>query len=60
MTERKAGDGVSDAELIRQVGEQTDSELEQQDFFARETEGTVTETEAAKADADEAAGRDSS
>jgi hypothetical protein len=58
MAERKAGEGISDEELIHQVAEQTDSELEQKDFFRRETDGTVTETEAAKADADEAGGRD--
>jgi hypothetical protein len=53
MAERKAGEGLSDDELIRQVGEQTDSELEQKDFFAREADGTLTDTEAAKADADD-------
>ena len=57
MAERKAGDGVTDEEMVRQVGEQTDSELEQQDFFERESDGTVTDTEAAQADADEAQGQ---
>lgn len=27
MAERKAGEGISDEELIHQIGEQTDSEL---------------------------------
>jgi hypothetical protein len=48
-----AGEGVSDEEMVRQVGEQTDSEHEQADVFERETDGASTETEAAKADADE-------
>jgi hypothetical protein len=57
MAERKAaGDGVSDDELVEQVSEQTDSELAQKDYFEREADGTVGETEAAKADADEARG----
>ena len=57
MAEHKtAGEGVSDEELVAQVGEQTDSELEQKDYFEREADGTVSDTEAAKADADEASG----
>jgi hypothetical protein len=51
-----AGEGVTDKEMIEQVGEQTDSELEQKDYFEREAQGTVSDTEAAKADADEASG----
>lgn len=54
--ERPAGEGLSDEEMARQVSEQTSSELAQQDFFEREADGTVTDTEAAKADADEVAG----
>jgi protease I len=54
--EKKAGDGVSDEELVEQVANQTDSEHEQQDYFERESDGTVTDTEAAKADADDARG----
>lgn len=57
MAEQKAaGDGVSDDELVEQVSGQTDSELAQKDYFEREADGAVGETEAAKADADEAAG----
>ncbi|HEY2299693.1 MAG TPA: hypothetical protein VGH43_18315 [Jatrophihabitans sp.] len=58
MAEKKAaGDGVNDDELVEQVTGQTDSELEQQDYFEREADGAVGDTEAAKSDADEARGR---
>jgi hypothetical protein len=53
-TEKQAGDGVTDEQLVEQVANQTDSEHEQQDWFERESDGTVTDTEAAEADADEA------
>jgi hypothetical protein len=52
--QRQAGEGVSDEEMARQVAAQTDSEHQQRDFFERESDGTVTDTEAAEADADEA------
>jgi len=57
MTEKEttAGEGLSDEEMVRQVSQQTSSELDQKDFFEREADGTVTDTEAAKADADEVA-----
>ena len=45
----------SDEEMVAQVNRQTDSELQQKDFFERESDGTTTDTEAAEADADEAA-----
>lgn len=51
--ETAAGEGLSDEEMVRQVASQTDSELEQKDYFERESDGTVTDTEAAKADGDE-------
>jgi protease I len=54
--ETTAGEGVTDEELVQQVADQTDSELEQKDYFERESDGIVSETEAAKADADEAGG----
>jgi hypothetical protein len=54
-TER-AGEGVSDEEMIEQVAEQTDSQHQQADVFKREADGTTTDTEAAKADADELEG----
>lgn len=52
----KAGAGLTDDEMVEQVTKQTDSELEQKDYFEREADGTVGDTEAAKADADEASG----
>jgi hypothetical protein len=54
--EKPAGEGVTDEEMVRQVAEQTDSELDQKGYFERESDGAVSETEAAKADADEARG----
>lgn len=51
-----AGEGLSDEEMVRQVGAQTDSQHQQADVFEREADGTTTDTEAAKADADELAG----
>lgn len=52
-TTRPAGQGLDDQELAEQVGEQTDSNLEVGGVFERESEGAATETEAAKASADE-------
>lgn len=51
-----AGAGLSDEEMARQVARQTDSELDQKDYFEREKDGAVSDTEAAKADADDASG----
>jgi hypothetical protein len=59
MAEQKqAGEGLSDDEMVKQVAQQTDSELDQKDWFERESGGTLTDTEAAKADADEVSGKD--
>jgi hypothetical protein len=52
----QAGEGLTDEEMVEQVTGQTDSELEWKDVFEREADGATTETEAAKADADELAG----
>jgi hypothetical protein len=52
----EAGAGLTDEEMVEQVSNQTSSELDQQDFFEREKDGAVGETEAAKVDADEASG----
>lgn len=52
-TTRPAGEGVDERELAEQVGEQTDSNLEVEDVFEREADGAATETEAAKATADD-------
>ena len=50
-----AGEGVTDDEMVEQVSRQTDSEHQQADVFERESDGTLTDTEASKADADELA-----
>lgn len=54
--ETPAGEGLTDEEMVKQVSTQTDSELQQKDYFEREQGGTVSDTEAAKAGADEARG----
>jgi hypothetical protein len=53
---RQAGEGLSDEEMARQVAGQTSSDLDHADVFQREADGTTTDTEAAKASADELAG----
>lgn len=50
---KAAGEGVSDEEMVEQVGEQTSSDLKWADVSKREADGTTTDTELAKADADE-------
>jgi large subunit ribosomal protein L4 len=52
-TTTPAGEGVPDDELAEEVAEQTSSDLAVEPLFTREAEGTTTDTEAAKADADE-------
>jgi hypothetical protein len=52
----RAGEDLSDQEMVEQVNQQTDSEHQQADVFEREADGTVTDTEAAKATGDELAG----
>jgi hypothetical protein len=52
-TTKPAGAGLSDQEMAEQVGEQTDSNAQVQDFFEREADGATTDTAAAKATADE-------
>ncbi len=54
-TTKPAGEGVSDAELAEQVGEQTSSDLKAEDVFERESGGAATDTEVAKAEADDLA-----
>ena len=54
-TTQPAGEGVSDAELAEQVGEQTDSDLEVEGAFEREADGAASDTEIAKASGDELA-----
>jgi protease I len=50
---RPAGKGVDDEQLSEQVAEQTDSNLEVEGAFERESGGAATDTEAAKARGDE-------
>lgn len=52
----RAGEGLSDDEMAEQVAGQTSSDLKEADVFKREADGATTETEAAKADADELRG----
>ncbi len=52
-----AGAGVSDDEFAKEVAEQTSSDLEVEDTFEREADGTATDTEAAKATGDELEGQ---
>ena len=54
-TTRPAGEGVDDKELAEQVAESTSSDLEVEGAFEREADGAASETEAAKADADDLA-----
>ncbi len=53
---RPAGEGLTDEEMAEQVAGQTASDLKNADVFERESDGASTETEAAKASADELAG----
>ena len=50
---KPAGEGLTDQEMVEQVQNATDSEHDQADVFEREQDGATTDTEAAKADADE-------
>lgn len=51
-----AGEGLSDEEMVRQVAEQTASDLKYRDVFERESDGATTDVEAAKATGEELAG----
>jgi hypothetical protein len=51
-----AGEGLSDEEMAQQVADQTPAEERYKDVFEREADGTLTDTEAAKATGDELAG----
>ncbi|MDQ2796412.1 MAG: hypothetical protein M3Y06_04520 [Actinomycetota bacterium] len=52
----QAGEGVSDEQMSKQVADQTSSDIEWADVSKREQDGTTTDTELAKADADELEG----
>ena len=55
-TTRPAGEGVDDQEFSSEVGDQTSSDLRTEQVFENEKDGTYTDTEVAKADADELGG----
>jgi hypothetical protein len=48
-----AGEGVDDKGMAEQVAGQTSSDLEVEEAFERESGGTSSDTEAAKADGDD-------
>ncbi|MCM3882558.1 type 1 glutamine amidotransferase domain-containing protein [Frankia sp. R82] len=52
-TTRPAGAGLGDDELARQVAGQTSGDRQAADVFARESAGTTSDTEAARAGADD-------
>lgn len=54
-TTRPAGDGVSDAEFTREVADSTSNDLKAEDVFEQEADGASSDTEAAKATANELA-----
>lgn len=45
-----AGAGVSDDDMTREVADQTAPDLDAEDVFERESDGTSTDKEAAKTD----------
>ena len=55
-TTRPAGEGVDDQEMAQEVADATSSDLKTEQVFENESESTYTDTEAAKADADELGG----
>jgi protease I len=50
---RPAGAGLSDAEAAAEVARQTSSDMNVEDVFEREADGTATDTPAAELSADE-------
>jgi hypothetical protein len=52
----EAGEGLTDEQLRDEVASQTSTDLKHADVFEREARGASTDTEAAKASADELAG----
>ncbi len=50
-TTQPAGAGVSDEEMARKVAEETSPDLDAEDVFERESEGTDTDKPVAEADA---------
>lgn len=54
----EAGENLTDEQMAQQVADQTPREERYADVFKREADGAATDTEAAKASADELAGGD--
>lgn len=54
-TTKPAGEGVSDQEFTDEVASSTSQDLKVEDVFERESDGAASDTEAAKADADDLA-----
>lgn len=54
-TTKPAGEGMDDQELSQEVAEQTDNNLDVEEAFERESDGAVTDKEAAKATGDDLA-----
>jgi hypothetical protein len=46
---KPAGEGISDEEMVKEVADQTSSDLAVEDVFEREADGAAGDTEAAKA-----------
>jgi hypothetical protein len=53
---RPAGEGVSDDEMVREVADQTSSDLAAEAVFEQEADGAAGDTEAAKAEPEELPG----
>ena len=49
---KPAGEGLDDDKLTQQVADQTDSNLEVEDAFERESDGAGSDVEAAKSEGD--------
>lgn len=47
-TTRPAGEGIDDAEMSKEVAQQTSSDLAVEEAFEREADGASSDTEAAK------------
>ena len=50
---KPAGEGVSDEEMVREVADQTSSDLAAEDVFEREADGAAGDQEVAKEGGDE-------
>lgn len=53
---KPAGEGISDDEMVREVADQTSSDLAAEAVFEQESDGAAGDTEAAKADPEDLPG----